>query len=259
MKKMKYTKSSISLCVFAVFFSCKKEQPALTKMDCSCAKEVSADFLIEEIYAYGYNWEKRTETDTCFGDRNVSFKALEENADYTWYLGSEILNTREVVRYFAVNSTNQKIPISLVVKKKANLICYPNDDGYDSVTKYLVVNNKIMDSDQLFIDTNYMFEGVFRMKERDGVDSVDITIDLYWGGWMSGGTLRIYNFDGMGSNSPMDYYGGFIAVNYRQLWYRHNLRRNMIHNRLDGVVELNMVQLNNITPVKSYYYLGRKL
>ena len=38
--------------------SCKKVQPDMNSIDCSCAKETSAEFDIEEIGGYGYAWEK---------------------------------------------------------------------------------------------------------------------------------------------------------------------------------------------------------
>ena len=248
---------AILLFFSTLLFACKKEQPALRSLeeDCGCAKEVSADFVMEESTYFNTSWEKLTETDTIFMNKNVQFRALENNAEYTWYLGSEGLHEQTFYRYFDQNLANQDIKVTLVVRKKPNLICKPHDDGYDSIIKYLHVSNK--DSDSAFVNPYPMLEGVFRMKEKDGVDSIDIVIELH-NDIVQGGTLRIYNYDGQGSNSPLNYYGGFEGMNYRQFWYAHNLRDNMIHHRLDGVVELNMIS-TAITPVKSYYYLGRKI
>jgi hypothetical protein len=252
---------------FALFFlviamssSCRKKQPEIgvAQNACDCISEVSADFIIEEAGGYGTPFEKRTETDTIFKGRNVVFTAREQAAEYKWYIGSEVLNDKSFGRYFDWSQAGQNIPVTLVVKKKPNSICFPHDDGYDSIVKVFNVSYAHDDIDSIFQNPSWMFEGVFRMKDKNGADSVDITIDLHYDG-LQGGTLRIYNYDGQGGNSPLDYYGGFNGINYRQLWYEHNQRRNSLFHKINGEIELNMVSYNTIPPVKSYYYKGRKL
>lgn len=241
-------------------FSCRKKQPEMNVAHnaCDCINEVSADFIIEEAIGFGYSWEKRTETDTVFKERNVIFTARENQAEYTWYIGQEILTEQSVGRFFDGTTAGQNIPITLVVKKKPNLKCFPQDDGYDSIIKYFHVSQATNDIDSIFINPSHMFEGTFRMKDKNGTDSVDITIDLHYDAFQ-GGTMRIYNFDGQGNNSPLNYYGGFEGVTYRQMWYDHNMRSNDLHININGEVELKMINTNGINPVQSYYYKGRKL
>jgi hypothetical protein len=264
---MKYTKNSISLCVLCVFaviiLSCKKEQPALSKMDCSCAKEVSADFVIEEISAYGFNWEKRTETDTSYSNKNVAFRAKEENATYTWYIGTEKLNTKEIVRYFSDDWAGQNIPVTLVVKKKANTICFPKDDGYDSITKKIHFV-KFNETDSLRI------EGKYKVKSHLQDDSIIITVD-YKEYLPSDFFFDIYNYQGDGKNCIASISNGDRHLNYRELII--NKYESISNgNYLEGSIYLfgnNKVEINttngeyiNGQYTPEYYkwkYKGRKL
>jgi hypothetical protein len=128
-------------------FSCCKDETKCqdsTKIECEnydpCygKKAVSAAFSIFE--------PKETDvpdsipyidTDTVanFG-RGVAFKALEEGAEYEWHLGSEVIKTRSFYR--SGFPDNEKIPITLIVRKKPNNSCFPSDDGVDSLTRSFV-------------------------------------------------------------------------------------------------------------------------
>jgi hypothetical protein len=259
----KHIQSFCVLCVFAVLFSsCKKEQPALTKMDCSCAKEVSAEFVIEEISWYGYNWEKRTETDTSYSNKNVAFRAKEENATYTWYIGAEKLNTKEIVRYFSDDWAGKNILVTLVVKKKANTICFPLDNGYDSITKNIsfVYKDK---TDTLRI------EGKYKVKSHLQADSIIITIDYRYYTNGTGYYYDIYNYQGDGKNCIMAV--GDYQNNYRQMFIDGPIAITN-GNYLDGNIYLfgnNKAEINTTNggytwggtyyPLMDWQYKGRKL
>jgi hypothetical protein len=253
--------------LIALVTSCKKAQPPMSVLNqgCDCATEVSAAFTIEEIGSIINPEQYVTETDLVFGNKNVRFYAKENNAEYTWYIGSEIINTREVKRYFSNSLVGQTIPISLVVKKKPNLICFPFDDGYDSITNYFTVA-------QLSLYENYdttFLEGAYRMKSPLLTDSVDIVIDykLYAGGMNR--CFDFYNYDGEGNNL----FNKIISFNwngitYRQLWFEDlggwlNHLQGDVHIRMDNVVEMNFIEKawNGSTLVisKEYKYRGRKL
>jgi hypothetical protein len=257
---MRYT---FPIFIFLGLLSCKKEQPPMSVLNqgCDCATEVSAAFTIEEIGSIFNPEQYVTETDLVFGNKNVRFYAEENNAEYTWYIGSEIINTREVKRYFPNSLVGQTIPISLVVKKKPNLICFPNDDGYDSITNYFTVA-------QLSLYENYdttFLEGAYRMKSPLLPDSVDIVIDYreYAGGMDK--CWDIYNCDGQGTIIKHKIYA---PLNYRQLWFGDlgaslNHLQGDVHIRMDNVVEMNFIEKawNGSTLVisKEYKYRGRKL
>lgn len=119
------------ICLLAVglfLVGCKKEQPQMSALNegCDCAKEVSAEFTMEELatpigWIYG---EKRTNTDTVYSGRNVLFYALEGDADYTWYVGSEVIHDRKFYRYFGTELEGQNLPMTLVVNKRQMRFVY---------------------------------------------------------------------------------------------------------------------------------------
>ncbi len=63
--------------------------------------------------------------------------ALEEDAEYTWIIGAETLHTRVVQR--SGFPKGETIPITLIVKKTPNAMCFPNDDGIDTLVRYMHV------------------------------------------------------------------------------------------------------------------------
>ncbi|MFK7784912.1 MAG: hypothetical protein AB8B56_07345, partial [Crocinitomicaceae bacterium] len=82
-----------------LFLGCKKhEQPDLTEVnvDCDCASEVSADFEILELESLPQFNPVGTDSDTIFHNGNVIFRAKEDSAEYTWYIGANVYNTKEV-------------------------------------------------------------------------------------------------------------------------------------------------------------------
>lgn len=231
---------------------CKKEQPQMSALSegCDCAKEVSADFLMEEAFGYQFmsdtNHFFKTNTDTSFAAKNVIFTALEKNAEYTWYIGSEILTGEQVARYFDLSHQFTNIPITLVVRKKPNFICLPNDDGYDSIVKNIYFKSKDYD-----IDTT-LLEGTYRLKGSHLSDSIDMTIDYVPGEPFQGISMYfdVYNYDGLGNNS--------IHINPALMNYRECFSKGHVWGKfklgLDGVAVFRFQYYGTY-----YYYKGRKL
>ena len=171
------TTTFIVLSFILLLASCRKEQPAIAEVEaeepCDCATEVSAEFDILEILSPIGTWQPnlRTPTDTIIGDKNVEFKAKMENADnYTWYIGTEVLDTRSVIRYFDESLAGQNITVSLVVRSEPNSYCFPQDDGYDSISKTFGVKPICGDST--------LMEGYFRVALEGSTDSLDIGFDF---------------------------------------------------------------------------------
>lgn len=233
-------------------YSCKKVQPEMKELDCSCAKETNADFDIEEIAGYGLWYEKRSITDSSFKDINIIFTAKAENATYKWYIGNEILETKSVMRFFNSSLVGQTISITLVVQKKPNYICLPNDDGYDSITKTVVITNRNFDSS--FSEPNPTLEGVFRMKEENGSDSIDISINMYVD---TRDRVTISNYDGNGSVLP----GSQTSMGtcfYRQMWWDQNKFNLMLYHKPNGEAILTLDPKPSIE-APTYHYKGRKI
>ena len=233
----------------------------MKELDCSCAKEVSADFTMEES-GYFLDFEQYyTFTDTIFKNKRVKFSALEMDAEYTWYIGSEILHTQSVKRFFNDTWAGQDIPITLVAKKKPNRICFPNDDGKDSITKILHVSTFFQESETDF--TSGSLEGVYRFKSDHLVDSFDVT--FYYSKntsivqWV---LVNFENYDGMGSNCYDN--NGVDAGNYRQCFIINRgyceLMEGNIHNRVDGTATMDFkLYYPNHPNYKQYHYKGRRI
>ncbi|CAG5086957.1 hypothetical protein [Parvicella tangerina] len=222
------------LTILLVLSSCGKEQPPVMEEaedPCDCATEVSAEFEILEILAPFGNWESdiRTSTDVILSQKNVEFKAKMENADhYTWYIGTEVLDTRSVIRYFDDAQVGQQITVSLAVRSEPNINCFPNDDGYDSISKTFEVMYKC---------DSALMEGWFRVAPEGSADSLDIGFDIRLRkvGPSAGNChfVDIYNYNGLGDT--LDHY---VAGDY--LW------RNYRYVKMDGIVAIN--------PYNSFYY-----
>ena len=254
------------LAIVLLLLSCKKEQPVINEVaadPCVNTKYVGADFLIEEMTSTFPNLSNYTDTDTIFYNKSVRFTALEENAKYTWYIGSEVLNDKQVIRYFDQSLSYTTQTISLVVKKKPNKLCLPDDDGYDSVSKPLYISHlPIWNSPDAIVGP---LEGDFRVKSTHLVDSFDVHIDVtYIGGNVY---FNIDNYDGIGSSCTQQ--AIIRGLNYRQLFGFDGVSVNQcdyilgdVHLRMDGLVEMNFSFGTNNPSSPEYVkrkYLGRKL
>ena len=258
-------KLTLYLLFFALAFltSCHKEQAILPNglNGCDCANEVSAEFYIEEMTTPNPNFVKYTDTDTIYADKNVRFRAKENDAEYTWYIGAEVLTTQEVTRYFSSATAGQTIIVSLVVKKNPNTICFPTDDGKDSLSRTFFIVSAYDDTD-FFYNPQPRFEGVFRMKDFNSSDSIDIYIqaEQFYGG--NHKVFVIENYDGYGSVIQMEFFG----VNYNELQlmgsnYNSNSRFYKKYNR--NYYELFLIPGEELEAppfnIKKYKYFGRKL
>ncbi|MFD1551673.1 hypothetical protein DNU06_02780 [Putridiphycobacter roseus] len=243
--------------------ACKKDQAEIAEFNknCSCAKEVTAEFMMEELTYPGIN-VRYTETDTIHKEKNVRFTPIEKNAVYTWYMGTEILTDSVVQKYFDESLAGGNLPITLVVKKPPNKICLPNDDGYDSITKYLHVSNlPIWNSPDAIVGP---IEGNFRVKSEHLPDSFDINIDITY--IPPKAYFNITNYDGMGSSCiqqarPTD-------RNYRQMWgfdgvstSQCDAMKGDVHVKMDGMVEMNFEFFHHpdYPGYAKRQYLGRKI
>lgn len=182
-----------------VVIACKRELPAMSQLneECSCAHEVTADFNILEILNMYEQNVVSVETDNILAPSNVVFEALEENASYEWFIGQDVEHTKNVSRWFYGSLVGQTIPITLVVHKEPNKICFPKDDGIDTLTKEVKLFS--------YSDSS-MLEGTFRVAEEGSTDSLDIVFDFV-GTWSNniyypstGGGLAVNNFDGQGKS-----------------------------------------------------------
>jgi len=252
-----------------VLFSCKKDQLEIKKTadPCECASEVSADFVIEEHTGPVSNlW---IETDTTFHNKDVQFRALEEDAEYTWYIGIETFNTQAASRFFSDQWKGSYIPITLVVKKEPNKTCFPNDDGYDSITKTFFVSQYPIENG---VNQDIEFgsiEGVYRMFSSELNDSIDIGVDINdkW----STKTVDFINFDGTGIVCD-SFSRDLTAGSFRE--FHFNLSHTttsictglsgVVRNKINGEAEM-IINSSTLDPQDNsvvdytYNYFGRKI
>ena len=252
-----------------LIFSCKKEQPDLPLLQdpCECASEVSADFTIKEKLIAPWPDEHYdtiyTLTDNIIEGKNVFFSAIEPDADYTWYIGAETLHVETFGRL--MNTGGADVDVSLVVRKEPNLNCFPNDDGYDSITKTIQVFDRC--------DTLLM-EGYFRVAEQGTTDSIDIGFNITEPLIQPDGNcimLEVFNYDGLGTDCTVanNSSSSGVFVSYRCFFTngviyncdRVNFKANL---HLDGRFELwrtidenTYIYNPNSTSLTKFY--GRKL
>ena len=169
---------------------------------CAGKTEVSADFIIEErISAIGAG--EFIPTDTTLKERHIRFRAITQGAtEYKWYVGSEIItNTQSVTRFFPEQWAGSNIPITLVVRKIPDNACFPNDDGYDSITKvfhisqYLIEPNPLGDEDRTV--QNGGLQGTYRLIQEGMQDSIDVGVS-FCNNYL-GTTILFENLDGQGT------------------------------------------------------------
>jgi len=189
--------SFLLLLILLVAVGCRKDDdspvcPAScddpTNPECSnydpCLEEnpVTADFKIyDDVFSAGPNSDQWFEDDVIYRGR-IKFEALEDSANYTWYLGQETLNGtefKEVIRT-TVDVEPGTYTAALTVDKEPNSMCFPNDTGRDSIFKTFDV---VGVCDLMIMNK---FKGVF---ESDPQDSV--IIEMYTWEFLPGNTIRV--------------------------------------------------------------------
>ena len=131
----------------------------------------------------------------------VQFRSTYVGADeYKWYIGSQVYNTPNVSLLFESQWSGNDIPITLVVKKIPNIDCFPNDDGYDSITKSFYVSYSPIFPEPM--DENRVVEhvglaGTYRLFNENLQDSIDVVLGFCDNEFALQVTLE--NIDGNGS------------------------------------------------------------
>lgn len=133
-----------SIGLFLFISSCECDDPTDPDCDnydpCYESEPVKASFTIKEVVPpYGgfvYEAYEPYDTDTI-RIRTVVFEAPEGMDEYTWLIGSEVLHDRVVER--GGFPRGETIPITLIVRKTPQFMCFPDDDGIDTLVRYMYV------------------------------------------------------------------------------------------------------------------------
>jgi len=239
---------------------------------CEGMHPVTANFFIEELCEVKGNVHFRTETDTTYADHPVQFTAEEQKAKYKWIINGEEYDKRGVRIVFGEEMIGKTITVSLVVTKKPDLICFPSDDGYDSITKFLHISQKTPTWSNKYADPEWAgtlpLDGIYRVFAPHLKDSLDITFttnyDLYTGSiWVK--TAALLDVDGEGGTIISDarsFYTG-ARINYHQVKYEGLRSEGMcdfdvrIDTKQVAHISLKMKKFSLKNP--DYEYIGRKL
>lgn len=129
---------------------------------CTKRSPVSAAFHMYERQAGALMPDDWVDYDTdTLCSTAIEFMALEENAEYEWRLGLETIRSRSFVRH----SFPQEVPltVALIVKKRPDTRCFPDDDGIDTVVRTFVNygSSAYCRQNQIITPIGGHYEGVF--------------------------------------------------------------------------------------------------
>jgi hypothetical protein len=131
---MKFLSFIFLILLMLLLTACPEDNPVITD-PCAGKKPVSASFKIYEDPVWlpnGTNWIYY-DTDTI-ALTSAIFIADDSTADeYEWHLGSEIINTRSFSR--TDFPRKQHFPVTLIIRKKPDTLCFPSDDGIDTLKR----------------------------------------------------------------------------------------------------------------------------
>lgn len=124
--------------------------PKLRIDPCKDKTPASARFKIgERIYNYSSGNIAETDTvivsDTVLNEQKIVFEAKDENDSYEWRIGEDtkILTGKKVTLSFSAVSGGFALPytlsVRLIAKKKPDTLCFPKDDGVDTVTQKFTI------------------------------------------------------------------------------------------------------------------------
>ncbi len=147
---MKVLHLFVAFLMFGVLVtSCKKPdcvKPEYPAEEGSCAgeHEVSAEFDVRQAMAGGNafvpSWIHPVGEEGMFLVTSLArFVALEDDASYSWTIGAGEYDAQFGNLSFSDDDIGSIIPVTLIVDKMPNLECFPEDDGADTLTKFVKV------------------------------------------------------------------------------------------------------------------------
>jgi hypothetical protein len=111
------------------------------------------------------------------------------NAKHTWFLGSETIRESYFERTFIDTEENENdISITLIIEAEPDSVCFPNDDGKDTLVKYIRFVNRPCDLATTG-DFKVLFEGekdstIIRTRNwyaQGPLRSYEVLDTCYWG------------------------------------------------------------------------------
>ena len=200
---------------------CKEECDDPTDPDCPnyvvpvdpCAgrTEVSAEFVIEQRVDVVGQIGQLILSDTAISLYNTTrvTATIENAALYKWIIGTDTVSGPTASFYFSESQAGQSYPVTLIVQKVPNFACFPNDNGMDTVTKFIhvieICDNPIYGTYRVAFDTNPTDS--FTVAIKTWPFTGDLTNEC--------NNLFLNNFDN--PTSPDSCYATYRAVGYQYL------------------------------------------
>ncbi len=121
--------------------SCPDEDPV--KLDpCEGKMPVTAEFTIKQAVSdFTNDTIKWVETDSVVQVNSVVFEAVGNYESYEWQLGDDPKIKTGKKIFYRFEEPYGKLKMRLIVKNKPDTLCFPNDDGVDTVNKSFHVIN----------------------------------------------------------------------------------------------------------------------
>ncbi|MES2381529.1 MAG: hypothetical protein V4538_10845 [Bacteroidota bacterium] len=232
-----------------LFAQCNPDKEIAPENPCTNAQEVKADFVIEELVGDRY-----FEGDTIANYNKVRFRALQAADEYTWILGAETLHTQSFIR---TNFPIGWLDVKLVIKRKPNKLCFPNDDGIDSASRsFYVWPVKFTSPPEPPIYPYYPIYGTYRGHTLSKPD-FDFNVTLFDTFWKDGVGDPAY----VGLFSGIPYDKAVLNVNNNNNanigWYCNGISPKALSISLaDGNGKGKGIY--TIPPLKGYAWLDRK-
>lgn len=103
---------------------------------CNGTQPTKADFVLEEFIG-DRDFGNYVEGDTIWCCNSVRFRPLQTADEYIWILGADTV--REKIAYRSKFPLEGWFDATLIIKRKPNRQCYPDDDGVDTLHRKFYV------------------------------------------------------------------------------------------------------------------------
>jgi hypothetical protein len=157
---------------------------------CAGSSEVSANFYFEMRSSLSGLQPEVWVTDTiCLAGQNstVRVRVLQENPTFIkWIVGATEYSSTEVQFTVSEDFIDQELPVTLIVHAPVDSICFPEDNGMDTITKYFKVREKC------YADVFGTYRGSLQTAP---LDSFDLRIAPYGCIDNISGMVYLVNFD----------------------------------------------------------------
>lgn len=208
--------SIVLLCFIILYAGCSDKNSPIKPDPCSGKQRVSAKFFMYEMPGTpSPEWENYDSDTIASG--NVRFEVADQSLNCEWYIGSEKITEKSFIR--SGFPRHSYTPITLIVHGTPNTECFPDDDGIDTLTRYLFQLKSTFDND--------LFTGDFKGYNTDNpLEIFTINMDRkYCMPYPPYDTvLRIRNLVPGGDTWNWDGYAGFA---WKECYVINNLDYNI--------------------------------